>query len=205
MSSFVLPLYGDQSDSTSKEYKIKSFYGDRVKSPYNGQIVSNTKIGEYQTIEIKHDFNGETIVSKIENIFNGIFGFGPVRQGETIGYYKDTPIIFTVIDRNGKVNISKLLTGGDLTQQPEKKEKEREENISKENEKKYKKPKPTNYEFEKLPPEAQIWADMMSLPGHFLKKGIKSFVNSFTGGEKKETQLREQSERIKDLIKKINK
>lgn len=194
MNKFILPLSGDDDGSSSTKYKIKGFDGDRVFSPYNGKILNISSTDDYGSFEIEHDFDGKKIVSKIENVYDPISGFGNLRKGETIGYVKDKSIVFTAVDEKGKkIDIEQLLSGEGLSKEQKKEQKKKAEYKQK------------SVEYEKLPALARLFGDIAKTPAYLVKKGVQSVKNALSEQTEKESVLIEQSERIKDLIKKINK
>jgi hypothetical protein len=196
MNSFILPLSGVDDGSSGTKYRMIGSDRDRVFSPYNGTIINVSKTDDYGNITIEHDFNEEKLISKIENVYNPISGFGTLRRGGTIGFVKDKPIIFTVTDDNGKkINIKTLLSGESLSKKPDKK-------TEKKPKQEYKR---KNTKYEELPALARLFGDIAKLPDSLVKKGISSLKDTLKEDVESNTLLIEQSERIKDLMKKIDK
>ena len=98
----------------SKTVEISSYNSDTIFSPAQGTIVSSDKLKCDGNIKIEHFIDGETYYSNFCKV-NKIMSFrgNQVRQGELIGTVGDSPIEYTVTDKDGnKLDISKFLSGG---------------------------------------------------------------------------------------------
>jgi len=186
---------GDDSESSSYRFKIMSNDGDRIVSPYDGIIRNISQDGNLSSVKIEHNYNDKTLVSKIENIDRPVAISGSVRKGETLGYVKGEPVYFSVKTKSGdKVKINDLLfpQSDDIEK---KKNKVKEPVIA----------KPKNLEYEQLPAIAKLFGTIAKVPGSLVKKGIKKLTQESNEEVRKNNELNEQFDRIKDLIKKINK
>lgn len=131
--NFIEPASGTKKGS-SKSFVYNSYSGDRIISPYDGEVVSVSNTECDGNIRIKHSFDGKTIYSNFcgvgrSNVLSG----QNVYQSKPIGSFGDKEIKYEVIDKDGvKQNISSLMSN----------QKSNTKNIDDKNEPKTEKPKP---------------------------------------------------------------
>lgn len=100
-----------KSSSTKKSFVYSSYEGDRIISPYDGEVVSTSDTECDGNIRIKHNFNNKTIYSNFcgvgrSNVLSG----QKVYQSKSIGSFGKGDLKFEVIDRSGtKQDIISLL------------------------------------------------------------------------------------------------
>ena len=109
---FIEPASGTKKGS-SKSFVYQSYDGDRIISPYDGEVVSVSTTECDGNIRIKHNFDGKTIYSNFcgvgrSNVLSG----QNVYQSKPIGSFGNKEIKFEVIDKNGnKQDINNLIQG----------------------------------------------------------------------------------------------
>lgn len=120
---FIEPVLGSKtSSSSSKSFIYNSYSGDRIISPYDGEVVSVSDTECGGNIRLKHNFNGKIIYSNFcgvgrSNVLSG----QNVYQSKIIGTFGDKEVKFEVIDKDGyKQNISSLMSGEKITNDGEK-------------------------------------------------------------------------------------
>jgi len=177
---------GKMSNSMlSKTVEISSYNSDTIFSPAQGTVVSSDKFKCNGNIKIEHYIDGNTYYSNFCNV-NRLMSFtgNQVRQGEIIGSVGDSPIEYSVTNKNGsKLDVSTFLSGGfEPTKSKETtKEKKKEE-------------KKTNYEFKKDIPNP--FMDALLSPFSLLNRAFtKESINM------NEKLIKEDIDKIKKLIK----
>lgn len=176
---------GKMSNSMlSKTVEISSYNSDTIFSPAQGTIVSSDKFKCGGNIKIEHYIDGNTYYSSFCNV-NKLMSFtgNQVRQGEIIGTVGDSPIEYSVTDKDGnKLDVSKFLSGGFEPAKTKETTKEKK-----------KEDKKTDYEFKKKTPNP--FMDLLLSPLSIINKAFseKSSIS-------KKNSVTEEINKIKKLI-----
>jgi hypothetical protein len=111
MNTYIDPIpYGNKKTKTKDSITYTSYQGDRIISPFDGEVVSSIEKCR-NGISIKHNIENETIYSNFCNLDNISVTIGQkIYQGKSIGIFSSDDIEFTITDKNGnRKNISKYL------------------------------------------------------------------------------------------------
>lgn len=117
---FIEPSLGTRKGSSSKTFVYNSYPGDRIISPYDGEVISTSDTECDGNIRLKHNFNGKTIYSNFCGVNrSSVLSGQNVYQSKTIGTFGDKELKFEVIDGNGtKQDINSLLMGEKIDSKP---------------------------------------------------------------------------------------
>lgn len=112
-----LPNAKVSSSMFSKTIEFSSYNSDVILNPFDGVVVSSDKFKCDGNIKIAHNIEGNTYFSNFCNV-NRIMSFvgDKVKEGNVIGTVGDSPIEYTVTDKNNdKIDANKFLSGNIVT------------------------------------------------------------------------------------------